>query len=162
MAAQWPEPVERVSGFLRQMGVEARIEEFSAGTPTAVDAARAVGSKLGQIVKSLVFNCDGRWVVVLVPGDRRADLAKIAAAAGARKARIAKPDEVERATGFVAGAVAPFPLPNVDRVFVDRGLLAHKRVWIGAGSPSHMAMIAPGDMIRLARAKPMDAVEAAT
>ena len=162
MAVQWPEAVHRVSGFLRQMGVEARIEEFSTGTPTAVDAARAVGSKLGQIVKSLVFDCDGRWVVVLVPGDRRADLDKIAAAAGAKKARIAKPDEVERATGFVAGAVAPFPLPNVDRVFVDRGLLAHKRVWIGAGSPSHMAVIAPGDMIRLARAQPMDAVEAAT
>jgi Cys-tRNA(Pro) deacylase len=162
MAVQWPEAVERVSGFLRQMGVEARIEEFSTGTPTAVDAARAVGSKLGQIVKSLVFDCDGRWVVVLVPGDRRADLEKIAAAAGAKQARIAKPDEVERATGFVAGAVAPFPLPNVDRVFVDRGLLAHKRVWIGAGSPSHMAAIAPGDLIRLARAQPMDAVEAAT
>jgi Cys-tRNA(Pro) deacylase len=161
MAVQWPEAVERVSGFMRQMGVEARIEEFSTGTPTAVDAARAVGSKLGQIVKSLVFDCDGRWVVVLVPGDRRADLDKIAAAAGAKKARIAKPDEVERATGFVAGAVAPFPLPDVDRVFVDRGLLAHKRVWIGAGSPSHMAVIAPGDMIRLARAQPMDAVEAA-
>jgi Cys-tRNA(Pro) deacylase len=144
------------------MGVEARIEEFSTGTPTAVDAARAVGSKLSQIVKSLVFDCDGRWIVVLVPGDRRADLEKIAAAAGAKRARIAKPDEVARATGFVAGAVAPFPLPNVDRVFVDRGLLAHKRVWIGAGSPSHMAAIAPGDMIRLARAQPMDAVEAAT
>jgi Cys-tRNA(Pro) deacylase len=144
------------------MGVEARIEEFSTGTPTAVDAARAVGSKLSQIVKSLVFDCDGRWVVVLVPGDRRADLDKIAAAAGSKNARIAKPDEVERATGFVAGAVAPFPLPNVARVFVDRGLLAHKRVWIGAGSPSHMAVIAPGDMIRLARAQPMDAVEAAT
>jgi Cys-tRNA(Pro) deacylase len=162
MAVQWPEAVERVSGFLRQMGVEARIEEFPAGTPTAAEAARAVGSKLGQIVKSLVFDCDGRWIVVLVPGDRRADLDKIAAATGAKKARIAKPDEVERATGFVAGAVAPFPLPNVERVFVDRGLLAHKRVWIGAGSPSHMAVIAPADMIRLARAQPMDAVEAAT
>jgi Cys-tRNA(Pro) deacylase len=162
MAAQWPEAVERVSGFLRQSGVEARIEEFPAGTPTAADAARAVGSKLGQIVKSLVFDCDGRWVVVLVPGDRRAALDKIAEAVGAKKARIAKPDEVERATGFVAGAVAPFPLPNVDRVYVDRGLLAHKRVWIGAGSPRHMAVIAPGDMIRLARAQPMDAVEAAT
>jgi Cys-tRNA(Pro) deacylase len=162
MAVEWPEEVERVSGFLRQMGVEARIEEFSTGTPTAVDAARAVGSKLSQIVKSLVVDCDGRWVVVLVPGDRRADLDKVAAAAGARKARIAKPDEVERATGFVAGAVAPFPLPNVDRVFVDRGLLAHERVWIGAGSPRHMAVIAPGDLIRIARAQPMDAVEAAT
>src|SRR4030095_8951275 len=82
--------------------------------------------------------------------------------AGAKKARIAKPDEVVRATGFVAGAVAPFPLPNVDRVFVDRGLFAHRRVWIGAGSPRHMAEIAPGDLIRLSRAQPMDAVEAAT
>jgi Cys-tRNA(Pro) deacylase len=162
MASQWPEPVERVSSFLRQMGVEVRIEEFEAGTPTAVDAARAVGSKLGQIVKSLVFDCDGRWVVALIPGDRRADSAKIAHAAGARRAKIASPEEVEKATGFVAGAVAPFPLPGVDRVFVDRGLLSHKRVWMGAGSPSHMAVIAPGDLVRLARAQAIDAVEAAT
>jgi prolyl-tRNA editing enzyme YbaK/EbsC (Cys-tRNA(Pro) deacylase) len=162
MVSPWPEAVERVSGFLRQMGVEARVEEFTGGTPTAVDAARAVGCKLGQIVKSLVFDCDGRWVVVLVPGDRRADSAKIASAAGASKARIASPEEVERATGFVAGAVAPFPLPGVDRVFVDHGLLSHKRVWIGAGSPSHMAVLSPADLVRLARAQPMDAVEAAT
>jgi Cys-tRNA(Pro) deacylase len=162
MASHWPEPVERVSSFLRQMGVEARIEEFEAGTPTAVDAARAVGSKLGQIVKSLVFDCDGRWVVALIPGDRRADSAKIAHAAGTRRAKIASPEEVEKATGFVAGAVAPFPLPGVDRVFIDRGLLSHKRVWMGAGSPSHMAVIAPGDLVRLARAQAIDAVEAAT
>ena len=162
MSEQWPAPVERVSAFLRQMGVETRIEEFEAGTPTAVDAARAVGCKLGQIVKSLVFDCGGRWVVALVPGDRRADSAKIARAAGADKAKIASPEQVERATGFVAGAVAPFPLPGVDRVFVDRNLLSHKRVWIGAGSPKHMAVIAPGDLVRLARAQTMDVVEPAT
>ena len=95
MAVQWPTEVERVSGFLRESGAEARVEEFSAGTPTAAAAAQAVGCKLGQIVKSLVFDCDGRWVVALVPGDRRADLDKIAAAAGAKKARIARPEEVE-------------------------------------------------------------------
>jgi len=162
MSEQWPAPVERVSTFLRQMGVEARIEEFEAGTPTAVDAARAVGCKLGQIVKSLVFDCGGKWVVALVPGDRRADSAKIARAAGAVKAKIASPEQVERATGFVAGAVAPFPLPGVDRVLVDRNLLSHKLVWIGAGSPSHMAVIAPGDLVRLARAQTMDVVEPAT
>jgi prolyl-tRNA editing enzyme YbaK/EbsC (Cys-tRNA(Pro) deacylase) len=60
MVDTWPEPVERVSAYLAQMGVEARIEEFPEGTPTAADAARAVGCKLGQIVKSLVFDCGGR------------------------------------------------------------------------------------------------------
>jgi Cys-tRNA(Pro)/Cys-tRNA(Cys) deacylase len=110
----------------------------------------------------LVFDCDGRWVVVLVPGDRRADRRKIAAAAGAAKAKIASPEQVERATGFVAGAVAPFPLPRIDQVFIDHGLLAHKRVWVGAGSPSHMAVLSPADLVRFARARPMDVVEAAT
>jgi Cys-tRNA(Pro) deacylase len=161
MSEHWPEPVERVSSYLRQMGVEARIEEFEAGTPTAMDAARAVGCKLGQIVKSLVFECGGKWVVALVPGDRRADSAKIARAAGAMRAKIASPEQVEKATGFVAGAVAPFPLPHVDRVLVDRGLLSHKRVWIGAGSPRHMAVISPGDLVRLSRGQAMDVVEPA-
>jgi prolyl-tRNA editing enzyme YbaK/EbsC (Cys-tRNA(Pro) deacylase) len=157
----WPEPVERVAEFLRRNAVEARIEEFSEGTPTAVDAARAVGCKLGQIVKSVVLACDARFVVVLTPGDRRADVAKVGHAAGCGKARVAKPDEVLAATGFAAGAVAPFPLRQVDRVYVDRGLLGHKRVWVGAGSANHMAALAPADLVRLTRAHAMDAVEPA-
>jgi Cys-tRNA(Pro) deacylase len=158
----WPEPVERVAAFLREAGAEARLEEFPEGTPTAREAARAVGCELAQIVKSLVFECDGSPVVVCVPGDRRADARKIATAANAASARVARPDAVERATGFAPGAVAPFPLPNVERVFVDRSLLAHELVWIGAGSSRHMAGLAPTELVRLARARPMDAVEDAT
>ena len=158
MEERWPEPVERVASFLRHGGVEGRIEEFDAGTPTAEDAARAVGCKLGQIVKSLVFDCDGSPFVVLVPGDRRADTGKVARAAGCRRARVAGPEQVRAATGFEPGAVAPFPLPKISRVLVDRQLLVHDRVWIGAGSPSHMATLSPGDLVRLAKAEPMDAV----
>jgi prolyl-tRNA editing enzyme YbaK/EbsC (Cys-tRNA(Pro) deacylase) len=159
--ADWPTEVERVAEFLRRHAAEARIEEFTEGTPTAVEAARAVGCKLGQIVKSVVLACDARWVVALVPGDRRADIDKIAQAAGCERARIASPDEVLAATGFAAGAVAPFPLARIDRVYADRSLLGHKRLWIGAGSPNHLAAIAPTDLMRLSRAEPMDAVEVA-
>jgi prolyl-tRNA editing enzyme YbaK/EbsC (Cys-tRNA(Pro) deacylase) len=156
--SEWPEPVERVARFLRDSTVEARIEEFEDGTPTAEDAARAVGCALGQIVKSLVFLCDGRPVLVLVPGDRRADTAKVRGAAGCEKAKVAGPDDVLKATGFEPGAVAPFPLSAVDRVFVDHALLAHELVWIGAGSTRHMASLAPADLLRLTRAKAIDAV----
>jgi prolyl-tRNA editing enzyme YbaK/EbsC (Cys-tRNA(Pro) deacylase) len=157
---EWPEPVRRVADYLAASRAEARIEEFSEGTPTAVDAARAVGCELGQIVKSLVFQCDGRPVVVLVPGDRRADAAKVATAAHSERARVAKAAEVEAATGFSPGAVAPFPLPGVDRVLIERTLLSRDVVWVGAGSPRHMAGLAPAELVRLARARPMDAVEA--
>jgi prolyl-tRNA editing enzyme YbaK/EbsC (Cys-tRNA(Pro) deacylase) len=111
--AELPEPVERVAAFLRTAGAEARLEEFLEGTPTARDAARAIGCGLDQIVKSLVFECDGRPVVVLVPGNRRADPGKVAACADAREAAIASRRAVEEATGFEPGAVAPFPLPGV-------------------------------------------------
>jgi prolyl-tRNA editing enzyme YbaK/EbsC (Cys-tRNA(Pro) deacylase) len=154
----FPEEVERVASFLREAGVESRIEEFADGTPTAEDAARAAGCALGQIVKSLVFDCDGQPVVVLVPGDRRADRDKVAEAAGCRAARIAGPEQVREATGFEPGAVAPFPLPRVERIFVDRVLLRHRVVWIGAGSTRHMAALSPADLVRLAHAEPLDAV----
>ena len=158
MSNPWPEPVERVATYLARMGVEARVEEFPEGTPTAADAARAVGCKLGQIVKSLVFDCDGKALVVMVPGDRRADSRKIARAAGCRKAKVAAPDQVRAATGFAPGAVAPFPLPKVDRVLVDRQVLVHERVWVGAGSPHHMATLTSADLVRLAKAESVDAV----
>lgn len=153
-----PEPVQRVASYLLSAGAEARLEELPARTPTARDAARAIGCELAQVVKSLVFQCDGRTVVVLVPGNRRADLRKVAAAAGSSRARVAPAEHVERLTGFAAGAVAPFPLPGVERVLIERTLLAHARVWVGAGSPAHMAGLAPGELVRLARARPMDAV----
>jgi prolyl-tRNA editing enzyme YbaK/EbsC (Cys-tRNA(Pro) deacylase) len=158
VVAAWPESVERVSSFLRDSGAEARIQEFSEGTPTARDAAAAVGCRLDQIVKSLVLLCDDRPVVALVPGDRRGDPAKVARAAGAGSARVASPSEVERATGFAPGAVAPFPLPDVETVLMERDLLRHPIVWVGAGSTRHMVGLAPVELGRLARARPMDVV----
>jgi prolyl-tRNA editing enzyme YbaK/EbsC (Cys-tRNA(Pro) deacylase) len=152
----WPEGVERVSAYLRQAGAEARIEEFPEGTPTAGAAAEAIGCQLRCIVKSLVFDCDGRPVLAMVPGDRRADGARIAAAVGAERARVVSAGEVETITGFEAGAVAPFPLPGVDRVLIDRNLLIQERVWIGAGSTRHLAGLAPTELVRLSRATALD------
>jgi Cys-tRNA(Pro) deacylase len=155
-SAGWPEGVERVARALREAKVEARVEEFKEGTPTAADAARATGAALGQIVKSLVFSCDGKAIVVLVPGDRRADTAKIAVAAGCQRVKSAGAEAVSQATGFPAGGVAPFPLPRIEKVLIDHGLLGHEVVWVGAGSDRHMAAVAPPDLVRLARARAAD------
>jgi prolyl-tRNA editing enzyme YbaK/EbsC (Cys-tRNA(Pro) deacylase) len=151
-----PEPVERVARFIRENGAEARIEEFVAGTPTAQDAAGAIGCALDQVVKSLLFDCGDRFVLALVPGDRRADAGKVAKAASVARARVAKGDQVMQATGFEPGAVAPFPLKRVESVIGERSLLSLPIVWIGAGSKRHMAGIAPAELFRLTRAVAAD------
>jgi Cys-tRNA(Pro) deacylase len=152
----WPVPVDRVSAALRQAGAEARIEEFATGTPTAEDAANAVGCDLGQIVKSLLFDCDGRAVLVLVPGDRRADPGKVAAATGASRARVAGAAQVEEATGYEPGGVAPFALRAVDQVLIDQRLLGSGTLWVGAGSERHMAGLSATELVRLTRAQQVD------
>ena len=156
MTASWPEPVERVARFARETGAEVRLEEFPEETRTAVDAANAVGCSLAQIVKSLVLDCDGRPVVALVPGDRRGDPRKIASAVGAERAKVAGPDRVLEVTGFEAGAVAPFPLPHIDRVLIDPRLLRYERLWVGAGSHRHLASMPPSELVRLSRAETAD------
>ena len=153
---RWPEPVGRVAEALERAGIDARVEEFSEGTPTAGAAAKAVGASRAEIAKSLVFVCDGRPTLVLVPGDRRADENKVAQAAGARYARVARPDEVRAATGFEPGGVAPFPAPGVSQVLMAGELLAHDRVWVGAGSERHMAGLSPLDLMRLTNARTAD------
>jgi prolyl-tRNA editing enzyme YbaK/EbsC (Cys-tRNA(Pro) deacylase) len=152
----WPEPVERVAEFLQKAAVESRVEEFPAGTLTAEDAANAVGCDLAQIVKSLVFVCDGRAVVALVPGDRRGDAGKIARGVEADAARVAKPDEVAEATGFAPGAVPPFPLPENTVVLMDSAFFSHPLVWAGAGSAQHVLGMPPAELARVARARPLD------
>jgi prolyl-tRNA editing enzyme YbaK/EbsC (Cys-tRNA(Pro) deacylase) len=156
--ATWPEPVERVSSFLGESGGEGRIQEFPDVTPTAADAADQVGCGLDQIVKSLVFVCDERPVLAMIPGDRRGDPAKIGRAAGATDIRVATAREVQEWTGFAPGAVAPFPLPRIDLVLMERELLRHPLVWAGAGSERHLLGIAPSELARVARARPMDVV----
>jgi len=156
--ASWPEPVERVTAFLTRAGAEVRVEEFPEGTKTAQDAADAVGCKLGEIVKSLLFECGDRTVLALIPGDKRADTAKIAAAAGADSAKVASAERVRELTGVDPGAVSPVPPPGVDRVLVDHRLLLPDAVWIGAGSPKHVACLTPAELVRLSGAEQLDLV----
>ena len=153
---RWPEPVARVAEALRRSGVDARVEEFPEGAATAGHAAKAVGTSRAQIVKSLLFICDGRPTLALIPGDRRADERKVAAAVDAKAARVARPEEVLAATGFEPGGVAPFPLSGVSQVVMAGEFLVHDRVWVGAGSERHMAGLSPADLLRLTRAATAD------
>jgi prolyl-tRNA editing enzyme YbaK/EbsC (Cys-tRNA(Pro) deacylase) len=80
----------------------------------------------------------------------------VAQAARCERARVATPDQVRRATGFEPGAVAPFPLPTVELVLIDPRLLRYDRVWVGAGSPRHLAALAPAELVRLSRAETVE------
>jgi prolyl-tRNA editing enzyme YbaK/EbsC (Cys-tRNA(Pro) deacylase) len=102
--------------------------------------------------------CGPKAVLALLPGDRRADPAKIARAVGEGEARVARPPEVVSTTGYAPGGVAPFPPPPGVPVLVERTILSSLVVWVGAGSERHMAMVSPLELVRLTRATTVDLV----
>ena len=151
--------VDRVVAAAREAGLEIAVERFPAGTRTAVDAARAVGCEVAQIVKSLVFLADGHPVLALVSGSNRVNLARLAAAVGATEARRADGDEARNATGFAIGGVPPFGHTRPVTVVVDRDLLPHERLWAAAGLPDAVFPIGPDDLLRVSGGRVADLAE---
>ncbi|MBI3976413.1 MAG: YbaK/EbsC family protein [Armatimonadetes bacterium] len=151
-----PLRVDRVRAALQAVGVAAEIAEFPAGTRTAEDAARALGTTVAQIVKSLIFLADGRAILVLVSGSNRVDLGKLAAATGARTIVKADADAVRSATGFAIGGVPPVGHRRALPAFLDRDLLQYDLVYAAAGTPRAVFSITPEALLRASGAQAVD------
>ncbi len=152
----WPEPVELVARELRAAAIDATIHELPEPAETAEAAATAIGCPLDEIVTVAVFVCDGTPVVVLIPGDRAADEARVVAATETNEIRPATPAEVRGVTGFEPDVVAPFPLPKPLRVLMERTLFQHARVWVCTGSAAHMAALSTAELQLLTGAETAD------
>jgi Cys-tRNA(Pro) deacylase len=151
--------VARVVDAAQRAGLAIDVERFPAGTRTALDAARAVGCDVAQIVKSLVFVADDRAVVALVSGANRVDVTRLARAVGATAVRKANGDEARATTGYAIGGVPPFGHAAPVTVVVDRDLLAFDRVWAAAGLPDAVFAIAPADLLRISGGGPAELAE---
>ncbi len=156
-----PAAQARVRAALDRLHLPCEIREFPEGTRTARDAARAVGTSVAQIVKSLVFVADGRPVLVLASGANRVDVRKVARLTGASRVEKATAETTRSVTGFSIGGVPPVghatPLP----VYIDGALLAHAVVYAAAGTPHAVFAIAPADLVRATSGTVGDIAEAA-
>ncbi len=146
-----PTSRERVREALRAAGLECEIVE-TASARTALEAADAVGASVAQIVKSLVFLCDGRPVLALVAGDNRLDEALLGELAGGRITR-ADAARVREYTGFAIGGVAPLGSLNPLPTFCDADLLAHEHVWAAGGAPDAVFRVEPAALAAAAGAQ---------
>ncbi len=108
--------------------------EFEEGsTPTSVLAAQKLGVAVGNIAKSLLFlGKDGRFYLLICPGDRKVSNAKLKAALGT-KSRMANAGETMAATGFKPGGVCPFGLEGIE-ILLDRSLEEYGTIYPAAGT----------------------------
>jgi prolyl-tRNA editing enzyme YbaK/EbsC (Cys-tRNA(Pro) deacylase) len=146
------------------------VRELPADTSTAEAAAQAVNAPQGSIVKSLIFltrEADKYGVeawsplLVLVAGDRRADVKGLRSQLGLskRQLRIARPAEVREHTSFEVGGVAPVGHERRVRTLIDRSLGRFDTVWAAAGNANAVFPIAFDQLVSITGGEVMDLVQ---
>jgi prolyl-tRNA editing enzyme YbaK/EbsC (Cys-tRNA(Pro) deacylase) len=136
--------LKRVRGHLAELDLKIDILEVTVPTNTAAQAAAALGCKVDQIVKSVIFLGleSGKTVLFLTSGNQRVDVALAADLAGEPLGK-ADAAVIRSQTGFAIGGVSPFGHLTPIRAFFDPHLLDFDVIWAAAGTPRHMFGIAP-------------------
>ena len=152
--------VQRVADAAASAGLEIEILTLPDSTRTAIEAARACRCAVAQIVKSLVFAREdtGGLVLLLIAGDRQADLRSAAKAVGGPLIR-ADAKRVRDETGFAIGGVAPLGHLTPISVFMDPSLLDHDTVWAAAGTPNAVFSVHPDRLRDAVSARLLPAIE---
>ncbi len=152
--------VRKVRETLAERRLTPELVELEKTARSAAEAAAALGVRVEQIVKSLVFRGtrSGRPVLVLASGPNRADEGIISKLAGEP---IEKADAafVREKTGFAIGGVPPVGHVEEPVAFVDEDLMRHETVWAAAGHthvvfglpPERLPEITSGKVVRITR-----------
>ena len=147
----------RVQEALRACGLAGEVVELPDSTRTAVEAAQAVGCRVEQIVKSLVFRGQdsGRPILIAVSGANRVRESKVKNYVGEAIAK-ADADWVRERTGYAIGGIPPVGHSEALLTLVDQDLLQYDEVWAAAGTPHAVFCLTPAELVRITGGQVVD------
>lgn len=142
--------VQRVEDALAARGLGGRVVDLGLSARTATEAARAVGCRVDQIAKSLVFRLARRDapLLVIVSGANRVNERSVAALVGEPLAK-ADADFVRARTGFAIGGVAPVGHLTPVETLIDQDLLRWDEIWAAAGHPNTVFRCTPAELLQM-------------
>ena len=150
-----PSVRERVIARLEGTGVAYRILRHAPAVGSLrVAAQRGMPASLGA--KALLAKAAGKFVLLVLPGDRHLSSPKLRRALGTHDIRLARSDELLRVTGCRPGEVPPlgdlFELP----VVMDERVAANREVAFTAGATDESFVLRADDLVRLVRPRLAD------
>ena len=141
---------------LDNLGIPYQRAEFSPEIEKgAASVAQALGFPERQMIKTLIFELDtGERILVMVGADQNIVSGNLKKAAGSRNIKMASPDAVKEATGYVIGSIPPFGWqPDGFRTFLEASLMSEPVLGVGTGMWGHEILIAPADLVRASGAQ---------
>jgi len=116
---------------------------------TAYDLAATLKEKLGSIGKTLLVKADDRHLLILLPANRRLDIARLKQQLGAKRITIASEKDMVKTLKIKPGAITPFgPLHKLE-VVVDKSMGKATHFFVGAGSFTESLRLKVKDFLKL-------------
>jgi prolyl-tRNA editing enzyme YbaK/EbsC (Cys-tRNA(Pro) deacylase) len=136
-----------VQDILKERGFSSLVVELPDSTRTAREAAQAVGCRVEQIVKSLVFKGQhtNKPLLVVASGSNRVNEQRLSELAG-EPIEKADADFVRRRTGFVVGGIPPLGHTEQLEIFIDQDLLQYEQLWAAAGTSHAVFQLSPSEL----------------
>jgi len=110
-----------------------------------LQAAEALGIAPQRMLKTLMAEVDGKPVCVVVPSDKEVSMKKLAAAFGGKSARMMRPADAERLTGYHVGGISPFAQKKRVRTAIEQTALTEATVYLNGGQRGLQIEIDPAD-----------------
>ena len=147
MSNELSSSAQRVQDILKERGFSSRVVELPDSTRTAREAAQAIGCRVEQIVKSLVFKGQNsnKPLLVVASGSNRVNEQRLSELAG-EPIEKADADFVRQRTGFVVGGVPPLGHTEQLEIFIDQDLLQYEQLWAAAGTPHAVFQLSPSEL----------------
>ena len=114
-----------------------------------LQAAEALGEEPRRVLKTLMALVDDKPVCAILPSDAEMAMKRLAAAVGGKSARMMKPADAERVTGYKVGGISPFGQTRRVPVVLEAAAMDEPYVFLNAGQRGLQVRLAPADAARL-------------
>ena len=136
---------------LQKLGVKFVLHTYvydSDAESIGLQAAEALGVEPFRVLKTLMAEVDGNPVCVVVPSDGEVSMKKLAAAFGGKAAKMMRPADAERLTGYHVGGISPFGQKKRVPVAIEASALDHATVFLNGGQRGLQIELDPGDAVK--------------
>jgi Cys-tRNA(Pro)/Cys-tRNA(Cys) deacylase len=138
----------RATLALEQLGVTFTLHVYDYDPDAdsiGLQAAEALGIEPRRVLKTLMAEVDGKPVCVVVASDHEVSMKKLAAAFGGKTAKMIRPADAERLTGYHVGGISPFAQKKRVPVAIDEAALVEASVFVNGGQRGLQIELAPED-----------------
>jgi Cys-tRNA(Pro) deacylase len=140
-----------LAAFIAANGITAEIILLPDHTPTVEVAAQALGVRIEQVAKSILFLAEGSPVLVIANGTNRIDYRRLGDYLNLSRKRIkmADADQVLNFAGYIVGSMPPFGHKSKLRTLIDARMFEQPEVYAGGGDINAMLRVTADEIMRV-------------